>query len=106
LTEHNLTVFLDEDDSSLGIGSYVDVTITSENHCAKVSGVVTNVQESRKTRAKTRTIEILDFGTDYYEYLEHLYDRIPTLPQSLNRDFGILTHLWQNIAHRVARTAR
>lgn len=106
LTEHNLTVFLDEDDSPLGIGSYVDVTITSEDHSAKVSGVITNVMESRKTRAKTRTIEILDFGTDYYEYLEHLYDRVPSLPQSLNRDFGILTHLWQNIAHRVARTAR
>ena len=105
LTEHNLTVFLDEGES-LGIGANVDVTITSEDHCAKVSGVVTNVQEARKTRARTQTIEILDFGSDHNEYLEHLYDRIPTLPQSLHHDFGILTHLWQNIAHRIARTAK
>ena len=41
-----------------------------------------------------------------YEYWQVLYDRIPTLPQSLNRDFGIMTHLWQNIAHRVARTRK
>lgn len=36
--------------------------------------------------------------------LSLLYDRIPTLPQSLQKDFGIFRHLWQNIAHRVART--
>ena len=70
------------------------------------SGIVTDVQEARKTKARTQTIEILDFGSDHYEYLEHLYDRIPTLPQSLYHDFGILAHLWQNIAHRVARTAK
>ena len=105
LTEHNLKVFLDEGES-LGIGTNVNVTITSEDHCAKVSGIVTDVQEARKTKARTQTIEILDFGSDHYEYLEHLYDRIPTLPQSLYHDFGILAHLWQNIAHRVARTAK
>ena len=34
------------------------------------------------------------------------YEGVTTLPQSLHHDFGILTHLWQNIAHRVARTAK
>ncbi len=33
-----------------------------------------------------------------------LYDRIPALPQNLNRDLGIIAHLWVNIAHRLART--
>ena len=102
---HFYTATHDEGES-LGIGTNVNVTITSEDHCAKVSGIVTDVQEARKTKAKTQTIEILDFGSDHYEYLEHLYDRIPTLPQSLYHDFGILAHLWQNIAHRVARTAK
>ncbi|MDO5475861.1 MAG: cellulase family glycosylhydrolase [Eubacteriales bacterium] len=105
LTEHNMTVFLDDGESLL-VGTPVNVTVTSEDHCARVAGVVTNIMEARKTKARTQTIEILDFGSDYYEYLEHLYDRIPTLPQSYNRDFGILPHLWQNIAHRVARTAK
>jgi hypothetical protein len=28
------------------------------------------------------------------------------LPQSLSRDLGLLPHLWQNIAQRVARTIK
>lgn len=59
-----------------------------------------------RSHARTQTVEILDFGQDRYEYWELLYDRIPTLPQTLYRDFGIISHLWQNIAHRVARTRR
>lgn len=39
-------------------------------------------------------------------YILILYDRIPTLPQSYQRDFGSLSHLWQNIACRVARTIK
>ena len=37
----------------------------------------------------------------FYEYLQILYDRIPTLPQSLRRDYGIIPHILINIAHRV-----
>ena len=67
-------------------------------------GEITGIRESRHKTARTHTIEILDFGENNLEYLELLYDRIPTLPQSLHRDFGVIRHLWQNIAHRVARS--
>lgn len=40
------------------------------------------------------------------EYLQLLYDRVPSLPQSLEWDFGSLSHLWQNIACRVALTRK
>lgn len=60
----------------------------------------------RRGVGRTPTAEILDYGTDELEYWEILYDRIPTLPQSLHRDFGVLPHLWQNIAQRVARTTK
>ena len=41
------------------------------------------------------------------EYMQILYDRIPTLPQSLTlRDFGIIRHLWHNIAVRLAESER
>ena len=46
----------------------------------------------------------MDYNGSEEEYWQILYDRIPTLPQSLNRDFGILPNLWQNIAHRIAGT--
>jgi cellulose synthase (UDP-forming) len=37
------------------------------------------------------------------EYNEILYDRIPTLPQSLFRDYGIVIHMLRNIAQRILR---
>jgi hypothetical protein len=71
-----------------------------------VKGVVTGITESRSRSVKIHTIELLEFCGSETEYWQILYDRVPTLPQSLRRDFGILPHLWQNIAHRVARTIR
>ena len=71
-----------------------------------VKGVVTGITVARKSDAQTHQIEILDFCGNELSYLELLYDRVPTLPQSLRRDFGVIPHLWQNIAHRVARTRK
>lgn len=105
LNEHSMTVYLDEGVSP-GIGDHVKVKLDYDGHRAEVRGVVTGVREARRSRSRTQTIEILDFGNDRYEYWEILYDRIPSLPQSLKRDFGIIPHLWQNIAHRVARTRK
>ena len=105
MTEHNLSVFLDEGES-LDIGAPVDVTVLGRDRPVEFRGVVTGVRESRSSRARTQTIEILDFCGNDMEYLQVLYDRIPTLPQALHRDFGVLPHLWQNIAHRVARTRK
>ncbi len=105
LTEHNLTVFLDESED-LSIGTEVTATVTKGDLTVSVKGVVTGIRESRGGRVRTHTIEILDFGTEELEWLQILFDRIPTLPQSLQRDFGVFTLLWQNIAYRVARTTR
>jgi cellulose synthase (UDP-forming) len=105
LTEHNLTVFLDEA-KELRIGTPVDTEIFREGTAVVVSGVVTAVRESRRGTSRTHTIEILDDHGNRMEYLQVLYDRIPSLPQSLHGDYGALFDLWQNIAHRVARTMK
>ncbi len=105
LTEHNLTVFLDEA-KELRIGTPVDTEIFREGTAVVVSGVVTAVRESRRGTSRTHTIEILDNHGNRMEYLQVLYDRIPSLPQSLHGDYGALFDLWQNIAHRVARTMK
>ena len=105
LTEHNLTVFLD-DAEALSLGRAVDVSVKTENVSLKISGVITGINKSRNGAFCTYTIEILEFYGDEMEWLEVLYDRIPTLPQSLSRDLGVLTHLWQNVAHRVARSRK
>ena len=105
MTEHNLTVYLDECDD-LGPGERVSVELAKDDITVNLSGVVSGINESRKKMAMTYTIEILDYHEDGLDYLQILYDRVPSLPQSLNRDFGVIPHLWQNIAHRVARTRR
>ena len=105
MTEHGMTVFLDEG-QDLGIGIPVTVTVSGEEASVTVAGTVVGIRESRSGAARTHTVEILDFGGNETAYWQILYDRIPTLPQSLHRDFGVISHLWQNIAHRVARTGK
>lgn len=103
MTEHKVRLFLDEGDA-LTAGTPVDLVIESADYKAKLTGTVTDVHLSTSGAARTHTVEILDFNGTQYDYLGLLYDRIPTLPQSLQKDFGIFGHLWQNIVHRVART--
>lgn len=105
LTEHNLTVFLDEGDS-LEIGTNVTVNVEGSSASVSLHGFVTSKKETRDKKARTHTIEILDFEDQELEYWQILYDRIPTLPQSLVRDWGIFGHMWQNVACRVARTIK
>ncbi len=105
MTEHSMTVFLDGEEGP-GIGAPAEITVLSEDKPVALGGFVTAISESRKGLARTYTVEILDRKGNDLEYLQLLYDRVPTLPQSYYRDLGILPHLWQNIAHRVARTRK
>ncbi|MGX8680782.1 MAG: glycosyltransferase family 2 protein, partial [bacterium] len=104
MTEHSVSVYLDESEG-LKIGDSVSLNIESDQYDATVRGIVIGINYSRSGSRSVHTIEILDFGSDAEAYQQILFDRIPTLPQSLTRDFGILPHLWINIAHRVARSA-
>ena len=106
LTEHSATLYLDEAES-LTVGARVSVTfLRDEGEDVTVSGIVTGIASSAGGFARTYTVEILEHaGGDDAEYLQLLYDRVPTLPQSLHRDFGVLSHLWENVANRVARTS-
>ena len=105
MTEHNMTVYLDESDD-LKIGSHCTVKVYKGKAGVELKGVVTGVLASRNSPAKTHTIEITDYMDNRYEYWQILYDRIPTLPQSLTRDFGFIPILWYNIVYRLARTTK
>ena len=98
-------MFLD-DSENVSLGESVECTVGSGEVQVQVSGVVTGISESKSGNTRTHTIEILDFMGQEMEWLQLLYDRIPTLPQSLRKDFGVIAHLWQNVAHRVARTRK
>ena len=104
LTEHSVTVFLD-DSEGLRLGDPAKITIFCGSREAELSGIITGIRTSRQGAAAVHTFEILDFGTSEPEYLQILYDRVPTLPQSLARDSGVPGHLWRNIARRLAGTS-
>lgn len=105
LTEHSMEVYWD-DAKTAELGTRLQLMVETQDHKAELQGVVTGIRESRGRMARIQTIEILDFCGDEYEYWEILYDRIPTLPQTLHKDYGVLEHLWQNIAQRVSRTIK
>ena len=101
LSEHNMKVFLDEADD-IKVGESVKVCVEKDTYKADVYGIITNITIPRSgDLSRVVTVEITDMKDSEYEYLQILYDRIPTLPQSLRRDLGIMRHLLINIAHRV-----
>jgi cellulose synthase (UDP-forming) len=102
LTEHSLKVFLDEA-GDIVIGDNVDVNIDALTASADLGCVVTGITPSRSGVSAVYSLEILDLKGTGDEYQQILFDRVPTLPQSLNRDYGIITHLLRNIAHRILR---
>ena len=104
LTEHNVCVYLD-DAEQLRLGSQVELMVESEPYCVQVKGVVTEVALRRNTFQRMHTIEILDYGEHWGEYLQILYDRVPTLPQKLTRDPGPLRYFWRNLAARLGRAS-
>lgn len=102
LTEHCLKVFLDEA-PELKIGDPICIELEGSSANAAISGIITGITMSRSGPSAVYTIEIIDYKEDWLEYLQILYDRIPTLPQSLQRDYGIINHMLRNIAHRILR---
>ncbi len=104
LTEHNVRVYLD-DAEALRLGSQVELAVECEPYHVRVRGVVTQVALSRNETERVHTVEILDYGQDWGEYLQILYDRVPTLPQRLTHDPGPVVYFWRNLALRLGRTS-
>ena len=102
LTEHGFSFFLDEEDA-LKIGDVVDASICTDSTRVDLFGVIVSQLRSFSTGRSVYKMEILDFKGIEPEYLQVLYDRVPTLPQNLNRDFDVFRHMWVNIANRIGR---
>ncbi len=102
LTEHSLKLYFDE---SVGfmIGDRADLTVNHDDIEANLSAVVTGITSLRGSDSVIYSFEILDYCEDENEYLQVIYDRIPSLPQSLVWDYGMITHLVRIIAHRILR---
>ncbi|MBQ9006537.1 MAG: hypothetical protein IJ092_09210, partial [Atopobiaceae bacterium] len=80
--------------------------VATGDYRAKLDGIVVGKTKLRSGNATVHAIEIVDYGTSELEYMQILYDRVPSLPQRLTHDYSTLEHLWRNIAFRIARTVR
>ncbi|MCR5672806.1 MAG: cellulase family glycosylhydrolase [Lachnospiraceae bacterium] len=102
MTSHDMKVFMDEREG-FKIGDRTCVTVSSEEADVKLQCFTTSITNSRHTDSCVLGLEIMNLSEVGDEYNELLYDRIPTLPQSLTRDYGIIRHLLRNIAYRILR---
>ena len=103
LTEHSVSIFLDEADA-LKLGDAAELEIEAENYTLTLKGVVINVNRSRRSNVPgVYTLEITDFCGNRDEYIQMLYDRIPTLPQQFTGELGIIRDLWRNTTKRLDR---
>lgn len=101
LTEHSMNVYFDDPDV-FRLGDPVKLHLTASETTFCMHGTVVGVKANRSISARAvYTVEILDFGGQKDEYIYMLYNRIPTLPQSLNRDFGVIEVLLKNISERL-----
>ena len=103
LTEHNMNLFID-DPGIFNIGDQTEISIKTDDYSVTVKGVVIATKDLRHSDHSVVSVELLDFGSEENrcEYLQVLYDRIPTLPQSIQKDFGIFRLLFRNIVYRIA----
>ena len=100
MNEHSMKLYLDESEG-LNIGDIVDINIERDSYSADMTGIVIGKMLPRVGGACVCTVEITDPRDDLYVYWQILYDRIPTLPQSLQRDMGIIPHMMVNLGHRL-----
>ena len=100
MTDHSISIYLDEA-APLLIGDRVDINVEHNGFSADVHGVITKVTKLRNSQSVIYSIEILDFKENENEYDQVLFDRIPSLPQSLTRDYGMFVHMAKILAHRI-----
>ena len=105
MTENIVKVFIDEPEG-LKIGNRVKICIEKDPYKVEVLGILNDELIPRSGGTPVYTAVITDFLDSKYEYLQVLYDRVPTLPQTLNRDRGIITHMLINVAHRILESNR
>jgi len=102
LTEHNVKIFTDEPDA-FQPGEHLALTIHFQSVSVEVNGIVTEKKRRSDKVPPVYNVEILDFNNSKDEYVNALYNRIPTMPQSLSKDYGILRYFFRNLFRHLGR---
>lgn len=103
LTEHSVDIFVDEI-NFLSLGEGIELEISTAAYEFKVKGTIVAIRHSYHPKVPSvYTLEILDYSEKKDDYIQMLYDRIPTLPQHLRLQGTYLGNIWRNIAHRIGK---
>ncbi len=102
LNIHSVKIFMDEADG-FRIGDRGELSFETASGTLILSCIITAITYSRHGDSCVLSTELLETDEKLDEYMQILYDRIPTLPQSLTRDYGIVSHMLRNIAYRILR---
>ena len=103
LTEHSVDIFIDEI-NFLSLGESLELGIYTTAYEFKVKGTIVSIRHSYHPKVPSvYTLEILDYSEKKDDYIQMLYDRIPTLPQHLRLQGTYLGNIWRNIAHRIGK---
>ncbi len=102
MTSHGLKAFMD-DSEGFRIGDRANVSFTTDDGELIMECIIISVTYSRFGDSCVLGLEIAEPDSVSDEYIQLLFDRIPTLPQSLTRDYGIVTHILRNMAYRILR---
>lgn len=99
MTIHSIKVFMDEAEG-FKIGDDVKLSFLND---LTLECLITSITYSRYGDSCVLALEIMNADGVINEYMQVLYDRVPSLPQSLTRDYGMIIHMLRNIAHRILR---
>ncbi len=102
MTIHSINLYVD-DAEGFSIGDHGELKFMADYPDTDLSCIITSITHSRSGESCVVGLEIMNPVVALNEYMQILYDRIPTLPQSLTRDNGIIRHLLRNIAYRILR---
>ncbi|ORX78046.1 hypothetical protein BCR32DRAFT_247468 [Anaeromyces robustus] len=98
LMEHTIKLLINTNDF-LEIGDVANVNLNIRKYKVRLNCVVTSIRSI--SEQYLLTMEIKNYDNEE-EYLQILFDRMPTLPQTLKWEF-FLTILWRNILYRFIR---
>ncbi len=85
----------------------IGIKVWNERYSSSVKGQIVHVNNiKRMNKADSRwkyAFKITDKGKEYDQYLQILYDRVPTLPQNLDSSSGSFDDLLINLKRRAAK---
>ncbi len=106
IAEEGIAILIDKP-ISYKENEVIEIKVWNERYSSSVKGQivhVNNIKSMDQTNNQWKyAFKVIDQGKEYDQYLQILYDRVPTLPQNLDKSSGSFDDLWINLRRRAAK---